>query len=443
MLHIVGLGPGDGGSITIETFSLLRETNVILRTKIHPTVEFLDEWGISYISMDEYYEKSRDFEDVYKGITKKLVEYFKESSGEMTYCVPGNPMIAERSVTELISLCETEGIEYRVYPAVSFIDTILATLKRDPINGLLILDSIDLKEKGLNDQADTIITQVYNKRVASDVKLALSRYVDDEAEIIYIKSAGIRDEESVRRIPLFELDRQEDVDHLTTIFIEKENIKRGFNDFKRTVDALREPDGCPWDREQTHESLKRFMIEEAYEAIDAVDRNDMDDLCEELGDVLLQVLLNSRIAEENGYFDIGDVIRGVDSKMISRHPHVFSGLKLDTSDEVLKNWEKIKKDEKGKIELSEKLEQIPKSIPAFLRALEVAKKAATYGVKKKTYDEALNDLRSDLAKAGPESEDDMAKLLYNAAILSDSLGFEPETLLNRQVDREIKKLQML
>lgn len=443
MLHIVGLGPGDAGSITIETFSILRETRVILRTGIHPTVEFLDDWGIDYTTLDHLYETGEHFADVYGEIAGAVIQEAMAATGDITYCVPGNPMIAEKSVAEIISRAKAAGLEYTVHSAVSFIDTILAAIGRDPINGLLVLDAGDLTTKGLSDQADTIITQVYNQRVASDVKLALSNYVEDESEILYIKAAGIRDQEIIRRIPLYMLDRQEDIDHLTTIFIEKENIKRGFLDLKRTIDALREPGGCPWDREQTHESLKRFMIEEAYEAVDAVNDNDMDHLCEELGDVLLQVLLNARIAEESGYFDIWDVIRGVDAKMISRHPHVFSDLDLKDSAEVLKNWEKIKHEETGNVELPEKLLKIPKSVPAFIRALEVSKKAATYGIEKPGYEAIITSLKNGLENGKPATKADMAEILLQCTLLADAMGLEPETLLNHRVDAEIRKLSGL
>ncbi|KAF5047330.1 MazG family protein [Proteiniclasticum sp. QWL-01] len=439
MIHIAGLGPGDPGSLTMETFELLKRTRVLLRTRIHPTVAALDSWGIRYASLDHLYEKNASFQEVYRSLAEEVIAAWRREGTELTYCVPGNPMIAEQSVVELISRLEQEGIPYVVHPAVSFIDTILDVLRRDPIRGLLILDATELRDKGLSGDTDTVVTQVYNRRIASEVKLALSDYLDDEAEIIYVRNAGIKGEETVRRIPLWALDRQEDVDHLTTVFIERESVKPGFQDFRRTINALREPGGCPWDREQTHESLRRYLIEEAYEAADAITQGNLEDMKEELGDVLLQVVLHGRIAEEQGDFTILDIIRSVNDKMISRHPHVFGTLDLKNSQEVLSNWEKIKKTEKGEVSLDDKLKSLPKSIPATMRAAEVAKKAEAYGRPRRSRDELLAQIRR-ILNENLEEEQDLAELLYYTVLLLDGAGFQPEALLTHRVEQEIKHL---
>ena len=190
MIHIAGLGPGDPGSLTMETFELLKRTRVLLRTRIHPTVAALDSWGIRYASLDHLYEKNASFQEVYRSLAEEVIAAWRREGTELTYCVPGNPMIAEQSVVELISRLEQEGIPYVVHPAVSFIDTILDVLRRDPIRGLLILDATELRDKGLSGDTDTVVTQVYNRRIASEVKLALSDYLDDEAEIIYVRNAN-------------------------------------------------------------------------------------------------------------------------------------------------------------------------------------------------------------------------------------------------------------
>lgn len=439
MIHIAGLGPGDPGSLTMETFELLKRTRVLLRTRIHPTVAALDSWGIRYASLDHLYEKNASFQEVYRSLAEEVIAAWRREGTELTYCVPGNPMIAEQSVVELISRLEQEGIPYVVHPAVSFIDTILDVLRRDPIRGLLILDATELRDKGLSGDTDTVVTQVYNRRIASEVKLALSDYLDDEAEIIYVRNAGIKGEETVRRIPLWALDRQEDVDHLTTVFIERESVKPGFQDFRRTINALREQGGCPWDREQTHESLRRYLIEEAYEAADAITQGNLEDMKEELGDVLLQVVLHGRIAEEQGDFTILDIIRSVNDKMISRHPHVFGTLDLKNSQEVLSNWEKIKKTEKGEVSLDDKLKSLPKSIPATMRAAEVAKKAEAYGRPRRSRDELLAQIRR-ILNENLEEEQDLAELLYYTVLLLDGAGFQPEALLTHRVEQEIKHL---
>lgn len=185
--------------------------------------------------------------------------------------------------------------------------------------------------------------------IASEVKLRLLECYNDETEIYYVRAAGIEGQESIRKIPLFELDMQEDIDYLTSIYIPKDlKNKKDFNDFLDIIEVLRGEDGCPWDREQTHKSLKKALIEESYEVIDAIDQDDDNSLIEELGDVLLQVVFHASIGKEDGYFDIGDVIEGICNKMISRHPHVFKDADgLNSSEDVLIKWDELKKKEKG------------------------------------------------------------------------------------------------
>lgn len=439
MLHIAGLGPGDPGSITKTTYDLLRSGRVILRTRIHPTVAALEKWGIEFSSLDHVYEREDSFEAVYRTLAREVLEHYNSGTGDLTYLVPGNPLMAERSVRELIDLAEKKGVPYRVHPAVSFIDTIMTSLQRDPVRGLLLLDSGDLPGRMITNETDTIITQVYNRRVASEVKLALSDYLADEAEVIFIRNAGMEGEEDIRRIPLWSLDRQDPIDHLTSIFIEKEQVSPGFNNFRATIDALRGPGGCPWDREQTHESLRRYLIEEAYEVTDAITEGDMEGVKEELGDVLLQVLLHSRIAEENGDFTVNDVIRGVNSKMITRHPHVFGEVEVNDSGDVLVNWEVIKKAEK-EISFRQRLEELPRSIPASMRAVEVAKKAAAYGYPKREKGDILFRLRQLLEGEGPEDASAVSELGYYSAILADAMGLQPEAIVQERVNEEIRRI---
>lgn len=441
MLNIAGLGPGDPGSITKTTYDLLRSSRVILRTRIHPTVKTLEEWGIPFISLDYVYEEQESFEAVYQTLVREVLTRCRETPEDITYLVPGNPLMAEKSVRELIKLAEQEGLEFRVHPAVSFIDTIMTSLRRDPVQGLLVLDSADLKDRLISNETDTIIAQVYNRRVASEVKIALSDYLADEAEIIFVRNAGMEGEEDIRRIPLWTLDRQEPIDHLTSVYIEKEQVRPGFNSFRSTINTLREPGGCPWDREQTHESLTRYLIEEAYEVTDAITKGSMDEVKEELGDVLLQVMLHSRIAQENGDFTINDVIRGIDAKMVSRHPHVFGGVEVSDTHDVLVNWEEIKKTEKG-LGMEKRLEALPRSIPASMRTVEVAKKASTYGHAKRQREEILAELRKLLSGEGPQSTTEVADLGFYSALLADAMGLQPEGILQQRVDEEIQFLIM-
>ena len=380
MLKIMGLGPGAYEALTIGALKELKNNkNIYFRTEKHPTVDFLKEEGVKFESYDHAYEKYDSFDDVYKYIAEDLITKVKDDE-DLIYAVPGHPLVAERSVINLIDLCKENNIQYEVLPAVSFVDAMMEALQVDPIEGVKIIDAFDMKNQILDKRVGTIITQVYNNFIASEVKLRLLEGYEDNTEIIFVRAAGVKGLESIRKIPLYELDWQEDIDYLTSIYIPKDlDNKKDFQDLLDIIETLRNPGGCPWDREQTHESLKSALIEECYEVIDAIENEDEDALIEELGDVLLQVVFHASIGKEDGYFDIMDVIGAISDKMINRHPHVFGNGEADNSEQVVANWDEIKKEEKGIETLTEEMKNIAKSLPATTRAYKVQKKAKKVG----------------------------------------------------------------
>lgn len=380
MLKIMGLGPGAYEALTIGALKELKNNkNIYFRTEKHPTVDFLKDEGIKFESYDHAYEKYDSFDDVYKYIAEDLITKIKDDE-DLIYAVPGHPLVAEKSVINLIELCKENNIQYEVLPAVSFVDAMMEALQVDPIEGVKIIDAFDMKNQILDKRVGTIITQVYNNFIASEVKLRLLEGYEDDTEIIFVRAAGVEGLESIRKIPLYELDWQEDIDYLTSIYIPKDlGNKKDFQDLLDIIETLRNPGGCPWDREQTHESLKSALLEECYEVIDAIENEDDDALIEELGDILLQVVFHTSIGKEDGYFDIMDVIGGISNKMINRHPHVFGNEEANTSEQVLVNWDEIKKEEKGIKTLTEEMQNIAKSLPATTRAYKVQKKAKKVG----------------------------------------------------------------
>ncbi len=281
MIKVVGLGPGSIGSITIGTLEILKSaTKKYLRTEKHPTVEYLKSIGIQFETYDDKYEQYNNFDHVYKSIAEDIIQKH-EIYGDIIYGVPGHPLVAETSVKLLINLCEKKKIDIEIVPAVSFIDAVIESLKLDPIEGLKIIDAFDIKNQVLDKRVGLLITQVYNKSIASDVKLALLEYYKEDMEIYFVRAAGVKDLESTRKINLYELDRQEDVDYLTTIYIPKDlGATEDFQDLIVVMDTLRDKNGCAWDREQTHESLKKYLIEECYEVLEAIEEKDEDKIIE-------------------------------------------------------------------------------------------------------------------------------------------------------------------
>ena len=453
MIKIVGLGPGAKEALTIGTVWELESCkNIFLRTEKHPTVDYLKEKNIEFDTYDNVYETMKSFDEVYLNIAKDLVEKHEEL-GDLVYAVPGHPLVAEKSVFNLIEECKKNNIEYKVIPAVSFIDAMMEGLMIDPIEGLKVIDAYDINNMILDKRIGTVITQVYNQLIASEVKLRLLDQYDDETEIFYVRAAGIKGEESIRKIPLYELDMQEDIDYLTSIYIPKDlNNKKDFNDLLEIVEILRGENGCPWDREQTHKSLKKALVEESYEVIDAIDRDDDNGLIEELGDVLLQVVFHASIGKEDGYFDINEVIGGICHKMISRHPHVFGDLTdVNTSKDVLSKWDELKKEEKGYETLSEEMRGVTKGLPALLRAHKVQNKAKKAGFDFEDIDSMINKLKEEIqevidvynTKNMDKIKDEVGDLLFSCVNIARFLNVDEELALNSTIDKFIKRFSYI
>ncbi|EOU1109178.1 TPA: nucleoside triphosphate pyrophosphohydrolase [Clostridium perfringens] len=452
MLKIMGLGPGAYEALTIGALKELKNNkNIYFRTEKHPTVDFLKDEGIKFESYDHAYEKYDSFDDVYKYIAEDLITKIKDDE-DLIYAVPGHPLVAEKSVINLIELCKENNIKYEVLPAVSFVDAMMEALQVDPIEGVKIIDAFDMKNQILDKRVGTIITQVYNNFIASEVKLRLLEGYEDDTEIIFVRAAGIEGLESIRKIPLYELDWQEDIDYLTSIYIPKDlGNKKDFQDLLDIIETLRNPGGCPWDREQTHESLKSALLEECYEVIDAIENEDEDALIEELGDVLLQVVFHASIGKEDGYFDIMDVIGGISNKMINRHPHVFGNEEANTSEQVLVNWDEIKKEEKGIKTLTEEMQNIAKSLPATTRAYKVQKKAKKVGFDWNDVNCAMDKVKEELneIKEVYNCEDksiiegEVGDLLFACINVARFLEVDGELALEKTIKKFIKRFSYI
>jgi tetrapyrrole methylase family protein / MazG family protein len=335
-------------------------------------------------------------------------------------------------------------------PGKSFLDDLLMRVGADPADGLLILDGTDLRKRSLNPSLPTVIMQVYSQAVASDVKLTLMEQYPDDYEVVLAQAVGVLGQEKLLRMPLYEIDRISDIDHLTTLYIPGSTDESVINGqmFRliEIVEQLRGPEGCPWDRKQTHKSLRKYMLEEAYEVADAIDREEFDDICEELGDVLLQVALHCQIAAEEGYFTIHDTIRAINEKMIRRHPHVFADIHVENAEEVVQNWEEIKQQEKREKkgiqdvqeESSSFLDTIPRSLPALMMAYKLQKKAAEVGfewddiadVYKKVQEEWQEFQEAAKIENPKQLEMEFGDLLFVLINLSRYLKIDPESALS-------------
>jgi tetrapyrrole methylase family protein/MazG family protein len=418
-IEILGLGAGELEQLPLGVYrKLLQAKQVFLRTKEHPVVSELEKEGFVYTSFDDVYEKHEQFSAVYEEIVLTLLD--KADTAAITYAVPGHPLVAERTVQLLLQKGPERNIEIVVGGGQSFIDATLQALKIDPIEGFQLLDGTALRRDELQVDQHLLITQVYDRFVASDVKLTLMELLPDDYEVVIVTAAG-SSSERIERVPLFELDRKVDINNLTSIYVppvkDDQLLYKNFSKLRAIIAALRGPNGCPWDKEQTHESLKKYLIEETYEVIDAISSTDIDHLIEELGDVLLQVMLHAQIGEDDGYFSIADVIEGISAKMIRRHPHVFGDVNVKDTNEVLQNWQEIKKQEKGDKSAS-LLDGVSKSVPNLIRAYELQKKAAKVGFDWQEIGPAMEKVKEELA----EFETELKNLAENQVEAKKEFG---------------------
>jgi len=451
-ITIVGLGPGGAGHLTLSAVEALRSGRpVLLRTAIHPTVAVLRSLGITFQSCDDVYEAGRSFEDVYNAIADRVLGF-----ADVVFAVPGHPLVGESTVKRLIALAP-ERVE--VLSGPSFLDALFVTLGLDPVDGLEILDALQLDRRLPSGDLPAIIMQLHSRSVASDAKLALMERYPDDHPVLLVRAAGVPGEERQVTCPLYELDHHDWVDYLTTLYVEPlAPSKSGDVDPERwqprrwPVDPLvevmvrlRGPDGCPWDREQTHLSLRKYMLEEAYEAVEAASAQSPDHLCEELGDVLLQVVFHAQMAREQGHFDMHDIVRGITSKLVRRHPHVFGDVVASTPDEVTRNWEGIKRAEKGAVAPASVLSGVPSSLPALHRAHAVQRKAAKVGFDWADIQGPVAKIREELEEiltASPEQvEGEVGDLLFAVVNLGRMLGVDPEVALTETNAKFIRRFQ--
>jgi len=436
-IDIIGLGAGDINQLPLGIYKKLttHQSPVFVRTVDHPAVQALKEAGVVFQAFDDIYEAEEQFEAVYDRIVETLVE--KAGEAPIIYAVPGHPMLAEKTVQ---LLQERTDISVNIGGGQSYLDALFTSLKIDPIDGFQFVDGTSFDRSQLDYRHHIIFCQVYDRFIASEVKLALLEDLPADYQVTIVEAAG-SEMEKLTTMPLEELDHTLEVNNLTSVYIPPaptQLLNHTFSRLREIITALRAPGGCPWDREQTHETLREYAIEEVYELIDAIDQQDDEGIVEELGDVLLQVMLHSQVGEDDGYFMIDDVIKAVTDKMIHRHPHVFANAEADTVEQVYKNWDALKQEEKG-TQRQSVLDGVPKSLPALAKASKLQKKAAKVGFDWTDVKEIWDKLEEEILevneaidrKEHDEVEQEFGDVLFVLANLARYYKVNPEIALNR------------
>lgn len=432
-IEVIGLGAGDLDQLPLGIYRKLKhsETIVLLRTKEHPVVKSLAEEGVIFESFDDYYEREEQFENVYESIVETLLKKAQEKS--IIYAVPGHPMLAEQTIQLLL---DQQEIEVEILGGQSFLDDLFTSLKIDPIDGFQFVDATSFERSQLNYRQHLIFCQVYDRYVASEVKLTLLEDLPADHPVTIVDGAG-SDNEVIKTIHLEELDHSLEISNVRSVYIppvSKDLLHHTFPSLREIIATLRGPNGCEWDRKQTHESLREYLIEEVYEVIEAIDNQDDDAIIEELGDVLLQIMLHSQIGEDAGYFTVDDVIRGITEKMIHRHPHVFS----NSTGDISQTWDELKQAEMGE-KSSSILANIPRNLPALAKAFKIQKKAAKVGFDWDDVNEVWLKLHEEIEEmkvaiaTGDETkiESELGDMIFCLVNLARHYKTNPELALNR------------
>jgi tetrapyrrole methylase family protein/MazG family protein len=434
---VVGLGPGNDALVTSGTLEVISNIDArYLRTSQHPSAHLVP----GATSFDHLYDNADSFDEVYVSIAQALIDAAHEH-GTVLYAVPGSPLILEHTVAHLR---QQSQVDIDIHPAVSFLDDTWRALNIDPVeHGVRLIDGHEFARAAAGYTGPMLVAHTHANWVLSNIKLSIDD-PDPHTPVILVHHVGLNDEKIVHTT-WSQMDKELDADHLTSLYIPLLNtpVAQEMVKFHELARTLREQ--CPWDKEQTHHSLVRYLLEETYEVVDAIshlDPNDASsdiDLIEELGDLLYQVEFHAAIAEEQGRFTMADVARTVHDKLVARHPHIFSNVEVSSSADVERNWEAIKSAEKP--ERTGIFDGVVGASPSLLLATKVQQRAARVGFDwpdingplEKIGEEATEVAQASLAGDPEATMVEVGDLLFAVVNVARHLDVDPESALRAAV----------
>jgi len=454
-LTVCGLGPGGIGDLTDATREAIKSADrVFLRTSRHPNAAVVYELTSAeqVETFDHLYDQADTFGEVYKKIADELVAAAL-SGGCITYVVPGSPLVLEQSVAHLRS---DDRVEAQLVPAMSFLDQVWAKLGVDPIeSGVRLIDGHQFATQAAGERGPLLVAHVHDRWVASDIKLAVDSFdLENDQKVVVLQRLGTSDE-LITEVAWEDLDTAVEPDHLTSLWIPEMVEPVGF-ELARTVGLMhRLRSECPWDQKQTHQSLRKYLLEETHEVLEALDGLEPDDevcvppedgdgpmpvlvegaeayelLEEELGDLWLQILFHAELASESGQFGIADVARGLHDKMVRRHPHVFGDTNLDSDDELIQNWDRIKNDEKARASV---LDGVPASLPALAYSHKLLSRCERAGWPIDMTTHTATQATGDALSSDPLDEPAVGRRLLQLVVEAHSVGVDSELALRSAI----------
>ena len=445
IITIAALGPDSGEMLTLGALEAMRQADaLVLRTARHGAAGVLAQQGIEYQTLDALYERSEDFDELCRLAATALVNKARTCES-LCYAVsePGS----DATVRALAGALPGD-VTLRVVGGVSLADCAACAVIPFGVNteNLRTITALSVSEMRVQADSPQVVTEIDNRYLASDVKLWLSDLFEDEMTVYFLENAA-QPGAAARPIPLCELDRQAHYDHRTAVLVPRvsvyERSRATYEDFVEVISRLRGPGGCPWDRAQTHHTLRQYMIEEACEAAEAMDGDDDMKIADELGDVLLQVVLNSCIGAEHRAFTDRDVTSMAAHKMITRHEHVFGKAKADSAQAVTSVWENAKRKERGEQTALERVLDIAPSLPALMRAQKAVRREQQARGEARGLQAAMEDARravDALAKEGA-GEEELGAALMSLCAAAHAMDLDAETALRSAIAANVERLR--
>lgn len=440
-LLVVAIGPDDPGHLTLEAADALTGAGrVLLRTGRHGVTKWLASRGLVFSTLDALYDAAGDFDEL-NARAAEAVQREREADPSLCYAVP-DPL-----TDATIAALKARGVPLRVISGVTLADLMRSSALETELpgeDGAVCLSAPRFLQHRIDPSLPLLVTEVNSRLLAGEVKLRLLDVYAPDLRVLF----------GNRVIALEALDRQARYDHLSAVYLPaaplSDRSRYTFGDLLSVMARLRRADdGCPWDREQTHQTLREYLIEEAYEVVEAIDSGDDERIADELGDVLLQVVFHAQVGAEHGTFGISDVTTAICRKMITRHAHIFGDVRCDTAEDVIRSWEAIKKKEKGLRETAEVMRDVPGHLPALMRASKVQKKARQVGFDWDNPGDALEKVREEAdevreelgARRDPEAE--IGDLLFAAVNVARLCGVQPELALSAATEKFIRRFERM
>lgn len=443
MVQVVGCTP-EFDLLPLRALRAVREADaVVLQSEKSACAQGIREENGNILALDDLYEQAEDFDALFAEGARRILE--QEKKGTVVFCAVGDPF-RNGFVQELKK--EGATVDY-VTGGYAEAAAVAAAAQRMDTGGYTVINARELQPLGVDTSKTVVVTGVENALVAESVKCALSDYYKEDTQALFYADG------KKEWIDFYGIDRIGQWREGGVLVLPPQPLKQkeryGLYDLVRIMKILRGENGCPWDAEQTHKSLRQYILEEAYETVDAVDSDDMFALYDELGDVFLQVVFQSEIARQCGEFDIDDVATSVCAKMIGRHPHIFGETEANTANEVFLNWEAIKRKEKKNEDFVSVLRDVPRSMGAMMRAYKLQKKAAGIGFDWKDARGAMEKVREELMewqaeiKAGNAdgAEAEAGDLLFSIINVLRLLKVNPEVALNRTCEKFVARMEYM